>query len=99
MGVTVFHARQAHPVQAFADPLALLLAGLFAQPEGHVVGHSQMREKGVFLEHHTQSAFFRWQLAAAAGDLTTLDMNAAASDRFQPGNGAQGGGFAAAAGA
>ena len=98
MGVTVFHAGQPDPVQALADSLALLRARLFAQAERHIVGHGQVGKKGMFLEHHAQAPLFRRQLTAAAGDLPALDVDTATRDRFQPGNGAQGGGFATAAG-
>ncbi|MNC34859.1 hypothetical protein D3C75_833160 [compost metagenome] len=80
----------------FGDALAL---GMLADAEGDVLGHGQVRKQRVVLEHHADAAFFRGQGEAGAGDGLAGQLNAALMDRLETGDGAQGGGLAAAGGA
>ena len=72
---------------------ALGLADLaHLQTELDVVGHAQMREQRIVLEHHGNAALRRRQM----GNVATIDAHRPRGGHVQPGNHAQGGGFAAA---
>ncbi len=62
------------------------------QPEADVVGHREVREQRVVLEHHCDLALRRWQ----PRDIAPADGDAAAGGLLQPRDDAQRGRFAAA---
>ncbi|MNZ92751.1 hypothetical protein D3C78_1117860 [compost metagenome] len=78
------------------DALAL---GVLADAEGDVLGHRQVREQRVVLEHHADAALFRGEGVAGAGNHLAGQLDAALLHGFEAGDGAQGGGLAAARGA
>ena len=74
----------------------LLAVGLFADSEGYVLRHAQVREQGVVLEYHADTALLRRQGKTGAGDHLTGQGDFSFQHRLEAGNGAQGGGLAAA---
>ena len=72
----------------------LRLARVLADAEGDVVGDGQVREQGVVLEHHADPAFFRSEGEPRSGNDLVSQLDFAVVDRFETGDGAQGGGFA-----
>ncbi|MCY1534487.1 hypothetical protein D9M68_698610 [compost metagenome] len=64
------------------------MTGLFANAEGYVFGHGQMREQRVILEHHTDSALLRRQGETGTGDHFLFQLDLAFGDRFEAGDGA-----------
>ena len=64
------------------------------QAEADVVGHAQVREEGVVLEHHRDAALRRREVC----HVPVIDQHLALGGRFQAGDDAQCGGFSAARG-
>ncbi|MNO58997.1 hypothetical protein D3C76_495740 [compost metagenome] len=94
MGKAPAQLVQLHQAQQVVDDgLAL---GMLADAEGDVVLHAQVREQRVVLEHHADAALFRRQGEAGAGDHFAVQRDLAFLHRFEAGDGAQGGGLAAA---
>jgi hypothetical protein len=73
-----------------------ILLRMLANAEGDVVGHAQVREQRVVLEHHADAAFLRGEGEAGAGDGLAGQLDFAFVYRFETGNRPQSGGFAAA---
>jgi len=69
---------------------------MLANAEGNVVSHAQVREQGVVLKHHTDSALLGCQGEAGAGDHLACQADFALVYGFKTGNSAQGSGFATA---
>ncbi|MNC71794.1 hypothetical protein D3C75_1227530 [compost metagenome] len=69
---------------------------MLANAEGDVVGHAQVREQRVVLEHHADAAFLRGEGEAGAGDGLAGQLDFAFVYRFETGNSPQSGGLAAA---
>ena len=69
---------------------------MLANAEGDVVGHAQMRKQRVVLEHHADPALLRREGETGAGDGLAGQLDFTFVHRFETGNGAQGGGLAAA---
>lgn len=65
------------------------------QPVAHIANHVHVREQRIALKHHAHIALGRPQVRY----IHTVNRNLSARGRFQPGDHAQGGGFAAARGA
>ena len=82
--------------QLAGDALAL---GVLADAEGDVLRHGQVREQRVVLEDHADAPRFRRLGEAGAGDHFARQADLALADRLETGDGAQGGGLAAAGGA
>src|SRR5690606_24230558 len=80
-------------------PYTTLFRSLLANAEGDVLGHVQMGEQRVILEHHADAALFRCQGEAAAGNDLAGQLDLALLHGFEPGDGPQRGGLAAAGGA
>ena len=70
--------------------------GLLADTEGDVFRHTQVGEQGVILEHHADMAFLRRKGKTGAGNHFTCQFDLAFQDWLETGDGAQGGGLAAA---
>ncbi|MNL20251.1 hypothetical protein D3C87_1414900 [compost metagenome] len=85
---------QLHQRQRFAH--ALLAFGAFdlahLQAEGHVVGHGQVREQRIALEHDAQPA----RVGLGVGDVAPVQRDDALRHVRKAGNHLQGGGLAAA---
>ncbi|MPN16309.1 hypothetical protein SDC9_163648 [bioreactor metagenome] len=93
-GPTLQQRRQ--PQQLCRLPETLLALGLanlaHLQTELDVVCHVHVREERIVLEHHGNAALCRRHM----GDVATIDAHRPRGGHVQPGNHAQGGGFAAA---
>ncbi|MCY1291882.1 hypothetical protein D9M70_410860 [compost metagenome] len=76
-----------------------LPVGMLADAEGDVVGHGQVREQRIVLEHHADPPLLRRQGEAGAGDDLAAELDLALVHRLETGDGAQRGGLAAAGGA
>ncbi|MCY1179947.1 hypothetical protein D9M73_203700 [compost metagenome] len=68
---------------------------MLADTERNVLGHRQVREQGVVLEHHADPALLRGQGETRLGDDFAGQLDFTFVDRFEAGDGAQGGGLAA----
>lgn len=72
---------------------------VFADTEADVVGHAEMGEQCVVLEHHANATFLRSQGKPCTGDDFAGQVDFAFVHRLEPGNRPQGGGLATARGA
>ncbi|MNR01216.1 hypothetical protein D3C85_1170140 [compost metagenome] len=79
--------------QLFGDAL---FVRMLANTEGDVVGHAQVREQRVVLEHHADPAFFRGEGETGAGNGFATEGDFPFVHWLESGNGTQGGGLAAA---
>src|SRR5690349_17225776 len=89
-----------HQIERALDLGLDLGAGLFAhaQAVGDVAEHRHVRPHGIGLEYHRDPALLGWHVAALAGVVHDLaiDEDRTGAGLFQAGDGAQGGGLAAA---
>lgn len=86
-------------LQHFGDPGATLRSRPTGQPERHVVGDRQVREKGVILEQEPQPPPLRRDIGGAVRHDGAPDRNAAGGRMFQAGSDPERGGLAATGGA
>ncbi len=68
---------------------------MLADAEADVVGHAEMGEQRVVLEHHADPAFLRRQGEAGTRDDFAAQLDLPGQHRLEAGDGAQGGGLAA----
>ncbi|MNE68696.1 hypothetical protein D3C80_1643720 [compost metagenome] len=94
VGVAFAQAAELDQLEHLFDHLALLR--VLADTEGNVLGHGQVREQRVVLEHHADPAFLRCQGESGLGDDLAAQLDLAFVHRLEAGDGAQGGGLAAA---
>ena len=99
MGIDVGTVLHADQFKQFSRAFLLGRFGKFLQAEGYVVPHIEVREQGVVLEDHADLAFFGRGAASGLAEDLTCQADAATVDVFESGYGAQGSGFATAAGA
>src|SRR5690606_10429195 len=78
------------------DALQLLRAWQAMQCKGDVVAYAQVRKQRMVLEYHAELALFGGQVECRARGQFAMQAYFAGSYRLQAGNGAQGGGLAAA---
>ncbi|MCY1441658.1 hypothetical protein D9M71_579810 [compost metagenome] len=93
VGVAFAQAAELDQLEHLFDHLALLR--VLADTEGNVLGHGQVREQRVVLEHHADPAFFRCQGEACAGNDLARQLDLTLMHRLEAGDGAQGGGLTA----
>ena len=82
--------------QLLGDAFAV---SLLADTEADVLRHAQVGEQGVILKYHANPAFLRGQGKAGLGDDLIGQLDLTFQYRLETGDGAQGGGLAAARGA
>jgi hypothetical protein len=89
---------QAHQVQHLLHALSARAALEAGDAEGHVVGHAEVGEERVVLEHHADLALLGGQVHTTGGirQHFAADGDAAGGAAFQPGHRAQQRGLAAA---
>ena len=93
-GPAVQQGGQAQQVCGFLKALCRLGLGHLAhrQAKLDVVGHGKVRKQRIVLKHHGHAALRRRQM----GDILAINQHLPRGGCFEPGNDAQGGGFAAA---
>lgn len=87
---------KANEVEQFACSRFTLCS--ISNAETNILNNAQVREQGVFLEHHADSALLGRQLTVATADEFSTDMDGAVDRRLKTRDAAQQRGFAAAAG-